>query len=83
MGGRPGRDFILQNSLHAARCQRINVAGLTTVSASRQPNRCEKKGSLVTSGVQAQFGCSVRLECYTDGMKRLRRWTSESQRAGT
>jgi hypothetical protein len=34
MGGRPGRYFILQNSLQPARCQRINVARLTTISAS-------------------------------------------------
>jgi hypothetical protein len=38
MGGRPGRDLILQDSLHPARCQRINVAGLTTASTSRQSN---------------------------------------------
>lgn len=43
IGGRPDRDFILQNSLQPARCQRISVAGLTTVSASRQSNRSDKK----------------------------------------
>jgi hypothetical protein len=37
IGGRPARDFIRQNNLQPARCQRTIVAGCTTTAFGPQP----------------------------------------------
>ncbi len=47
IGGRPGFDFQCQRSRNPARCQRINVFGWTTTSASRQLNNLESKANVM------------------------------------
>jgi len=55
--GRPGRDFSRQNSLQAARCQRIIVSGRTTTRASRQLKNRESNATLtrVTGSTRRGF----------------------------
>ena len=61
IGGRPGRDFIRQKSLHPSRCQRTIVAGFTITTALRQKQAfCIRHGQQRCKGV-FERRTSVRL----------------------
>ena len=61
--GRPPRDFQVQKSRYAFRCQRITVAGFTKTSVSIQPfhRRSPKAHSARSKGVKALSGSAEAL----------------------
>ena len=60
IGGRPGFDFQCHRSRNPARCQRINVFGWTTTSASRQLNNLESKANVMRVAGSIRRGSTLR-----------------------
>ncbi len=60
IGGRPGRDFHRQNSRKPARCQPINVFGVTFTKASFHANTLESSTSINRDTLSKRRGLTLR-----------------------